>query len=155
MHHRQRITRSTAEHGPTALRAVGMALGQEWCAAVDRDGVCVSCVVVEGAAAPPNVVTGPPPLGGGDGRDVLERGGRAGWGPPSSQGPPMVPEGGPRVSKLQSSWHRRRRSKILAVSLKHWKGRGGGGGAGGGTPPPPTVYGCSNTSLGERGTVMK
>ena len=31
------------------------------------------------------------------------------------------------ILKLKSSWHRRRRSKILAVSLKHWKGRTGGG----------------------------
>ena len=30
--------------------------------------------------------------------------------------------------KRKSSWHQRRRSKILAVSLKHWKGRGEGGG---------------------------
>ena len=30
--------------------------------------------------------------------------------------------------RLKSSWHRRRRSKILAVSLKHWKGTRGGGG---------------------------
>ena len=73
-------------------------------------------------------------------KDVLEeRGGRAWRGPPSSGGPPMAPaEGGPKILRLKSSWHRRRRSKILAVSLKHWKGskggeergvqRGGGGG---------------------------
>ena len=55
----------------------------------------------------------------------------------------MVPaEGGPKFLKRQSSWHRRRRSKILGVSLNHWKGRGGGG-----SPPPPTVCGRSNTSL--------
>ena len=66
----------------------------------------------------------------------------------------MVPaEGGPKFLKLKSSWHRRRRSKILAVSLKHWKGRRGGGGGGsrggvqGGYPPPPALYGCFNTSL--------
>ena len=74
-------------------------------------------------------------------------GGGVGW-PPASQGTPMVPaEGGPKILKLQSSWHRRHRSKILAVSLKHWKGRGGVQGGGGGGPPP-TVYGRSNTSLG-------
>ena len=28
---------------------------------------------------------------------------------------------------LKSSWHRRRRSQSLAVSLKHWKGRWVGG----------------------------
>ena len=39
----------------------------------------------------------------------------------------MVPaKGGPKILKLKSSWHRRRRSKILAVSLKHWKGKTGG-----------------------------
>ena len=90
------------------------------------------------------------------GRDVLEGGG-GGWDPPYSLGPPMVPtEGGPRVLKRKSSWHRRRRSKILAVSLKHWKGRKGGGGGGPGwdTPRPPAVYGRSNTSLvmGNKGT---
>ena len=53
--------------------------------------------------------------------------------PPFSQGPPMVPaEGGPKNFKLKSSW---RQSKILAVSLKHWKGRrGAGGGSRGGSP---------------------
>ena len=35
-----------------------------------------------------------------------------------SQGPPMVPaEGGPKIFQLKSSWGRRRRSKISAVSL--------------------------------------
>ena len=43
----------------------------------------------------------------------------------------MVPaEGGLKILKLRSSWHRRRRSKILDVSLEHWKGRRGGGGEG-------------------------
>ena len=43
-----------------------------------------------------------------------------------SLGPPMVPaERGPKIVKHKSSWPR---SKILAVSLKHWKGRSGGGG---------------------------
>ena len=76
-----------------------------------------------------------------------EGGGRGGWlGPPSSQGPPMVPaEGEPKVLKLKPSWRRRRRSKILAVSPKHWKGRRGV--QGGVHPPPPTRYGRSNTSL--------
>ena len=41
----------------------------------------------------------------------------------------MVPaEGGPNVLKRKSSWHQRRRSKTLAVSLKYWKGRRGGRG---------------------------
>ena len=91
------------------------------------------------AGAPP-----PPP------RDVLEGGGGGGgWlGPSSSLGPPMVPaEGRPKIFKLKSSWGRRRRSKILALRLQHWKGRGGGGGSREGTPPPPTVYVRSNTSL--------
>ena len=53
-----------------------------------------------------------------------------GWlGPSSSQGPPMVPaEGRLNFLKLKSSWHRRRQGKILAVILKHWKGRKGRGG---------------------------
>ena len=65
--------------------------------------------------------------------------------------------GGPKILKLESSWHKRRRSKILAVRPKHWKGRRGGGsrglgGEGGGVqgavpPPPPGVYGHSNTPL--------
>ena len=58
-------------------------------------------------------------------------------GTPSSQGPPMVPaESGPKNLKLKSSWPRRRRSKILTVSLKHWKGRGGGG-------LPPLLLRCT------------
>ena len=48
------------------------------------------------------------------------------------------------AENFESSWHRRRRSKILAVSLKHWKGRRGGGEGGvyGGTPPhtPPPPH---------------
>ena len=60
----------------------------------------------------------------------------AGTPPPSSQGPPMAPaEGGPKILKCKSSWHRRRRSKTLAVSLKHWKRRRGGGPGGGGVTP--------------------
>ena len=65
----------------------------------------------------------------------MRMGGGVGWDPPSSEGPPMVPaEGGPKILKRKSSWHRRRQSKNLAVSLKHWKGRGRGGL--GGVPPP-------------------
>ena len=46
-----------------------------------------------------------------------------GWDPPSSEGPAMVPaEDGLKIFNLKSSW---RRSKTLAVSLKHWKGRRG------------------------------
>ena len=69
--------------------------------------------------------------GGGEGFSEGGRGGGFGWDPPSSQGPPVVPaegaEGGPKkiFLKRKSSWHRRRRTKILAVSLKHWKGRCG------------------------------
>ena len=66
----------------------------------------------------------------------------------------MAPaEGGPKILKVQSSWHRRRRSKTLAVSLKHWKGRRGGWHEAsvsdwGGVPPPaPAAYGRSDTSL--------
>ena len=58
----------------------------------------------------------------------IRRGGGGWLRPPSSQGPPMVPaKGGPKNLKRKSSSHRRHRSKILAVSLKHWKGRRGGG----------------------------
>ena len=81
-----------------------------------------------------------PQPGGGGGGDVLEggrglkEGGGVGWDPP----PPMVPLWSqPKAAhqkklkkKLKSSWHQRRRSKILAVSLKHWKGRRGGGSRG-------------------------
>ena len=60
----------------------------------------------------------------------------------------MVPaKGGPKNLNLKSSWHRRRRSKILAVTLKHWKGRRGG--SRGCTPRTPPVYSRSNTSLGQ------
>ena len=46
----------------------------------------------------------------------------------------MVPaEGGQKILKLKSSW---RRSKILAASLKHWKGRWGGLGWVGSRPHP-------------------
>ena len=85
--------------------------------------------------------------GWGSGRDVLEEGGGGGKGGGSEEGggggfgwdpppPPRVPlwspaEGGPKVLRRKSAWHRRRRSKNvgLAVSLKHWKGRSRG------TPP--------------------
>ena len=58
----------------------------------------------------------------------------------------MVPaESGPKCFKLKSSWHR---NKMLAFSLKHWKGRRGAGSEQGlPPPPPPAVYGRSNTSL--------
>ena len=47
-------------------------------------------------------------------------------GHPSSLGPPMLPaKGRPKCFELKSSWRQRRRSKILAVSLKHWNGSGG------------------------------
>ena len=66
-------------------------------------------------------------------------------------GPPLLPGSlpGPKIFKRKSSWHRRRRRKILAVSLKHWKGRTGGGegGQGGGVKPPSTVHGRSTTPL--------
>ena len=63
-------------------------------------------------------------------------GGGVGWDTPPPWVIPMVPaEGGPKTFKLKSSWHRRRRSICLAVSLKHWKGRWWGGGGGGGTRP--------------------
>ena len=86
---------------------------------------------------------GSSPRGRGGARDVSEGGewGRGGEaetgggelaGTPLLLGSPMVPaEGRPKILKLKSSWHRRHRSKILAVSLKHWKGRRGGGGGGG------------------------
>ena len=57
--------------------------------------------------------------------------------------PPRVPlwsppKVGQKVLKLKSSWHQRRQSKIFAVSLKHWKGRGGVQGEGG---YPSSSYG--------------
>ena len=73
------------------------------------------------------------------GGGCIRRGGRAGgrgvWlGASFSQGPPMVPaEGVQKNFTLKSSWHQRRQSKILAVGVKNWKGRGGG--------YPPSSYG--------------
>ena len=54
----------------------------------------------------------------------------------------MPAEGGPNICKPKSSCHQRRRSEILAVSLKHWKGRRGFRWG--------VVCGRSNTSLGVR-----
>ena len=59
--------------------------------------------------------------GGGDVVEGGEQGGLAGR--QLLRGPPYGP-------RLKSSCHRRRRSKKLAVSLKHWKGWMGGGGGG-------------------------
>ena len=98
---------------------------------------------------------------GGEGGEGGSEGGREGGGFGRTLPPPMgllwsPPKAGRKFLKLQSSWHRKRRSKILAVSLKHYKRRREGGrgsmgrevrGVRGGTPPPPTVYGRSNTSL--------
>ena len=86
----------------------------------------------------PRIQPPPPP------RDVLERG-VGGWGGvwlrhPPFLGPPRVPaEGGPKKFKLKSSLRQRHRSKILAVSLKHWKGRRGQyiPAPSPATPPPP------------------
>ena len=52
------------------------------------------------------------------------------------------------ILKRKSSWYRRRRSKIVPVSLKHWKGRREGGG----TPPPPAVHcaGVGHAGQGRR-----
>ena len=59
--------------------------------------------------------------GGGNVGDMGGNGGRL-------AGAPVAPaEGGPKIVKPKSSWHR---SKTVAVSLKHWKGRSGGGGGG-------------------------
>ena len=65
---------------------------------------------------------------GGGGSEGAGGGGGFGWDPPSFQGPPMAPaEGAAKDLKRKSSWHRRRRSKIVAVvSLRHWNGRRGG-----------------------------
>ena len=78
---------------------------------------------------------------------MQQKGGRGG----GFGGDPPPP---PQISELKSSWRQRRRSKTLAVSLKHWNGRrvgGGGSRGGGGTPSPPAVYGRSNAST--HGTV--
>ena len=57
-----------------------------------------------------------------EGRGVSEGG--FGWDPPSCQGPPVVPaEGRPKILKLKSSWHRRRRSEILLPSAVHLEER--------------------------------
>ena len=89
--------------------------------------------------------------GGGGGGLKWGRGGGFGRTPP----PPSVPlwsppKAGRKILKLQSSWHRRRRSKILAVSLKHYKrrregGRGvqGEGGRGGSGEVPPLLLRCT------------
>ena len=66
-------------------------------------------------------------------------------------GAPLLPGSpyGPRILKLKFSWHRRRRSKILAVSLKHWKGRRGGeGGPGGEVHPLHTSLGRGEEGQG-------
>ena len=77
--------------------------------------------------------------GGGEGGSGGGEGGLAGT-PPSSQGPRMVPaEGRPKILKRKSSWHRRRRSKIVPVSLKHWKRRRGGGSG----KVPPLLLRCT------------
>ena len=77
------------------------------------------------------------------------RGGGFGRTPP----PPSVPlwsppKGDRKILKRKSSWHRRRRSKILAVSLKHCKRRREGGRGskgrevgGGQGRYPPSSYG--------------
>ena len=78
----------------------------------------------------------PPPQG------CIRRGGARGvrgvWLGPLLPGSPYGPRRRPRrraklFFKPKSSWHRRHRSKILAFSLKHWKGRKGG------VPPPPLL----------------
>ena len=79
---------------------------------------------------------------------MYERGGSEGgvWlGPPP---PPRVPlwapaEGAAKDLKRKSAWHRRRRSKMLAVGLKHWKGEREGGAP----APPPAAHSSSNASL--------
>ena len=80
-----------------------------------------------------------------------EKGGLAGT-PPPPRVPRMVPaEGGPKSFQVKSSWHQRRRSKILAASLKHWKGRRGGESRQGGGGGAPLLLRCTavlNTSLG-------
>ena len=84
-------------------------------------------------------------LEGGEGG--LKGGGGVGWDPP----PPRAPYGPRRRRakklRLESSW---RRSKLLPVSLKHWKGGGGGGGYRPPCtailmhhcPPPPPMHHC-------------
>ena len=75
--------------------------------------------------------------GGGWGGMYQKWGRGVGWEPP----PPRVPlwsppKAGRKLLKLKSSWHRKRPSKFLGVSLKHWKGRKGGGVRGGGGVAP-------------------
>ena len=89
---------------------------------------------------------------------------RRGWGGGGMAGTPLLPESpyGPRRRqaqnfKLKSSWHRRCRIKILAVSLKHWKGRRVGGSRGGGGMRPLyyiTARGVG-TRLDERGVELR
>ena len=80
---------------------------------------------------------------GGPGRDVLEGGGLKGgwWGRGVGQGRALLlgSPGGPRPKasrKFLGLHPLRRRSKLLAVSLKHWKGRRGRGG-------PPLLLRCT------------
>ena len=60
-----------------------------------------------------------------------------------------TPKGGRKILKRKSSWHRRRRSKILAVSLKHYKRRREGGRGskgrevGGSGAVPPLLLRCT------------
>ena len=75
--------------------------------------------------------------GGEGGRGLKGRGGGFGWDPPSSWGPSMVPvKGGPKILKLNSSWHRRHLSKILAQTLEGEEGGGPGG-------VPPLLLRCA------------
>ena len=92
--------------------------------------------------------------GGGEGGSEGE-GGRGVWlgPPPSSQGPRMVPAaGGANILKRKSSWHRKRRSKILLPSARHLEEGRGTTEAGKllcpsplGTPPPQNPNRVKNT----------
>ena len=84
----------------------------------------------QGDPIPRDVVEGGEGVGRGD---LKGTGGGGGWlGPPPPRVPLRSPLKAAEIFTLKSSWHRRRRSKILAVSVKHRKGRRGGGRGGGG-----------------------
>ena len=139
--------RPAPESGPPASRRTAGARSRSWSACTGTGADRPSTATPRGRPPHPepqtDTPTPPPPppqvmyQKGGGGSE--ERGEGVWLGPPLLPGSPYGPHR--RLLKPKSSWHRRRRSKFLAVSLKHWKGRGGGGL--GGLPALPAVYGRS------------
>ena len=77
------------------------------------------------------------------------KGGGGGWlGPPSSQGPPMVPRRrGAEHFEAEILLAPKAPKKNFGCQPQTLEGEEGGGGPGEGAPPPPEVYGRSSTSL--------